>query len=247
MSNPNDLNYSDLNPETPANPLPPPPNPGRPSDAMYIPSMSGPPLPEKADGTWHIELYYNPILHRGHAYPVLVDPQGRVREELHGLAFDKNTGNEMSVGRDGDRLVALRWQNPNYMADDNDHKGHYMGDGQQQIGTAAEGNYKDIVEGLWKRAMNAADQTNQKDFDYKGDDPAFELGSESSGQIQNSNSVADTLGRAMGLNFGHHIEQQGWQDKFPGWGRNLLDPKYRPYRYPVTAVEDPSLRQGNSP
>jgi len=265
MANPNDLNYSDLT-DTPPNPLPSPPaNPGRPSQDIDLSEVERrsaergnllrapllDQLPGNEDGEWSIDYYYHPILHRGHAYPVLIDPQGRVREELHGLAYDRNTGDITSVGRDGNALVGLRWQNPNYETDTKDHQSHHLGEGQQLIGNAVAGSYSDIVQGLWRRAMAAADQINTKNFDYKGHDPAYELGSERGGQVQNSNSVANTLGLAMGVEPHCTLKglacNQGWQRKFPGMDNNLLDPSYRRYRYPITAVEDPSLRQGSSP
>src|SRR6185312_10713000 len=71
MSNPNDLNYSDLT-DTPPNPLPsPPPNPGRPSGGMpgeeNIAANNDRPLPGpiKGDAPWQIELRYLPIGPRG--------------------------------------------------------------------------------------------------------------------------------------------------------------------------------------
>ena len=248
IPNPNDLNYSDLT-GAPSNPLPsPPPNPGQPSGGMpgeeNIAANNDRPLPEpiKGDGPWQIELRYLPIGPRGHAYFVLVDPQGNLREELHGLAYSRNTGNEQVMGKDGDRLMGFRASVKPKMG------------WQPLVGHVDDGSYEDIVQnkegtGRWQSAKNALKAINEQNFDYKADDPAFESGvSASGGQIQNSNSVAYTLLRRMASNSKDDpVAQQGWQDKFPGWGRDLLDPKYRPYRYPVTAVEDPSLRQGSSP
>lgn len=91
-------------------------------------------------------------------------------------------------------------------------------------------------------------ERSQPAFDYKADDPAFELGlSEDGGQIQNSNSVAYTLLRNIGSGIDDPAQRNGWVDRFPGWGRNLLDPNYRPYKFPVTAVEDSRLHQESSP
>ena len=242
MPNPNDLNYSDLT-DTPPNPLPsPPPNPGRPSGGMpgegNILRNNDSPLPDNASGDWQIKLQYLPIGPRGHAYFVLFDPQGKPREELHGLAFSRNTGSEAAMGADGDRLMGVRTLTAR-MSDRDD-----VGD----VGHIAEGSFADIVGKRWASAKNALKEINGQNFDYKADDPAFELGlSRSGGQIQNSNSVAYTLLRRMISGRDDPVAQQGWQAKFPGWGRDLLDPKYRPYRYPVTAVEDPNLRQGSSP
>ncbi|MBN9488622.1 MAG: hypothetical protein J0H44_15400 [Alphaproteobacteria bacterium] len=248
MPNPNDLNYSDLT-DTPPNPLPsPPPNPGRPSRGMpgeeNIAANNDRPLPGpiKGDAPWQIELRYLPIGPRGHAYFVLVDPQGNLREELHGLAYSRNTGNEQIMGKDGDRLMGFRASVKPKMG------------WQPLVGHVGDGSYEDIVQnkegtGRWQSAKDALKAINEQNFDYKADDPAFEFGlSGSGGQIQNSNSVAYTLLRRMASNpKDDPVAQQGWQDKFPGWGRDLLNPNYRPYRYPITAVEDPSLRQGSSP
>lgn len=256
MPNPNDLSYGDTHPDAPPNTFPTPANPGRPSQDVDLSEVErgglqaprNDQLPGNENGEWSIDYYYHPIAHRGHAYPVLIDPQGRVREELHGLAYDRNTGEITSMGRDGSALVGLRWRNLNYKTNTNDHR---LGEGQQPIGNAATGSYRDIVQGLWRSALAAADQINKKDFDYKAHDPAYELGSASGGQIQNSNSVANTLGLAMQVEPHCRLDSlacnQGWQRKFPGMNNNLLDPNYRPYRFPITAVEDPSLRQGSSP
>ena len=41
---------------------------------------------QQATKDWKIELKYLPIAHRGHAFLALVDHDGKVVGELHGLA-----------------------------------------------------------------------------------------------------------------------------------------------------------------
>jgi len=109
----------------------------------------------------------------------------------------------------------------------------------REIGTVASGSAGDIME-IWERGKKAAQAINDdpKSFDYKAHDPAYEFGG-NGGQIQNSNSVAYTLGRAMGLDLDGVIKQAGAERKFSGWGRNLLDPKYDRYvAPPQLAVTD---------
>lgn len=90
---------------------------------------------------------------------------------------------------------------------------------------------------LWARGQKAADDINSKKFDYKASDLSYEAGTDG-GQIQNSNSVAFTLGRAMNLDLDGAVQKAGVARKFPGWARDLLDPKYDRYvappDFPVT-------------
>jgi len=60
---------------------------------------------------------------------------------------------------------------------------------------------------------------------------AYEFGGKG-GQIQNSNSVAFTLGKAMGLDLSRALRDKGMMRTFSGWDRDLLDPKYQRYVAP---------------
>jgi len=64
-------------------------------------------------------------------------------------------------------------------------------------------------------------------------DPALFLGGRG-GEIQNSNSAAYTYSNAMALDLDDVVRDAGVERRLPGWGRNLLDPAYRPYVAPPT-------------
>jgi len=179
-------------------------------------------LPAPTQGTWRIELRYMPIGHRGHAFLTLVDPEGRTKGELHGLAQSRNTGEVVPFGADGSKLVAQAppdrtpmWQRSSKVAD------------------VAHGPYDEIVRGTWASGLRASDEINQRDFDYKSHDPSYELGGDG-GQIQNSNSAAYTLGRVMGLDLDRAVHDAGMGRRFSGWNRDLLGPDYQRYVAPPT-------------
>jgi hypothetical protein len=145
-------------------------------------------------------------------------------EELNGVAKSRHTGELTDLGLDGAQLYATK--DKRYAA------------GAEPVAVVASGSREQIVSGLWQRASRAAEQINSKNFDYKGHDPAYEFGG-SGGEIQNSNSVAYTLGRAMGLDLDRVVRDAGIERRFSGWGRDLLDPRYRRYvAPPPLAVQD---------
>lgn len=189
-------------------------------------------LPPDAHGGWRIELRHYPIGHRSHAFLTLVDPEGHVQGELHGLAFSRNgptpspdnpEGTPMAIGIDGSRLKGVSRSSETQ-----------MGATSKKVGDVAYGTYDDIVRGKWARAQQAADEINRRDFDYKGDDLSYEILGGKGGQIQNSNSAAYTYGKAMGpdVDLDRVVQDAGIERRLPGWSRNLLDPKYDRYVAP---------------
>ncbi len=102
--------------------------------------------------------------------------------------------------------------------------------------SAASGSNEQMAK-LWAQGQNAAEDINSKKFDYKASDLSYEAGT-GGGQIQNSNAVAFTLGRAMGIDLDGAVRREGVARKFPGWARDLLDPNYDRYvtppDFPVT-------------
>lgn len=186
------------------------------------------PLPANEPGPWKIELRYNPILHRGHAFLVLVGPDGKPRAELHGLGRSKTSGDIMSMAPDGGDLVTIDSNRPLFEPED-----------RKLIEVVASGSYDDIVSGKWAQGKKTAVAINEGKFDYKGHDISFEI-SGNGGQIQNSNSVAFTLGKAMGLNLDAAANAHGHGERFPGWKRDLTDPSYKrfvaPPDFPVTNI-----------
>jgi hypothetical protein len=195
------------------------------NDNDAVPTRAGT-LPDRDDsGEWRIELRRLPLLHRGHAVLALVGPNNQWIE-LNGLSKSRHTGDVVAVGVDGGKLIAST-------------KDRTFGpDGTEMVGEVARGSYDDIVNGRWARGLRAADAITDKNYDYKGHDPAYEFGA-SGGQIQNSNSVAFTLGKAMGLGLDDALRRAGMQWTFSGWGRDLLDRSYQPYVAPPQfAVHD---------
>jgi hypothetical protein len=172
---------------------------------------------------WHIELRRLPIRHRGHAVLVLRGPNGEM-EELNGVAKSRHTGDLTDLGFDGAQLYATK--DKRYAA------------GSEPIAIVASGSRDQIRNGLWARAERAAEEINDQNFDYKAHDPAYEFGG-SGGEIQNSNSVAYTLSRAMGLDPDKIVREAGVERRFSGWGRDLLAAGYKPYVAPPQfAVRD---------
>ena len=178
-------------------------------------------------GNWSIELRYLPIAHRGHAFLALVDDKGDVAGELHGLAYSKHTPNKstrdpLMLGVDGSDLVATHFEGSKY--------------GGKRISAVGSGS-REEMEKLWADGIEAANAINSQKFDYKAHDPAYEFGGKG-GQIQNSNSVAFTLGKAMGLDLSGALRDAGMTRTFSGWDRDLLDPRYQRYvappMFPVT-------------
>lgn len=172
-----------------------------------------------APGTARIELHYLPILHRGHAFLRLVKPDG-TEEELHGLSMSRHTGQITSMGMDGAQLIGHHQMD------------RYLKEPTTKIGTVANGSADEIAR-IWERGKRAAQAitNDKKTFDYKAHDPTYEFGG-NGGEIQNSNSVAYTLGKAMNLDLDSVIKRAGIERKFSGWGRDLLDAKYRRYVAP---------------
>jgi hypothetical protein len=186
-------------------------------------------LPPDAHGAWRIELRHYPIGHRSHAFLTLVDPDGKVQGELHGLAFSRNgpvlspdePERPMPIGIDGSRLrgYILPGESP-------------MGEKSKKVGDAAYGTYDEIVRGKWARGQQIADEITRHNFDYKGDDLSYEIVGGKGGQIQNSNSAAYTYGKGMGLDLDSAVRDAGIERRLPGWGRNIIDPGYDRYVAP---------------
>lgn len=174
------------------------------------------------NGDWRIELRYLPIAHRGHAFLALVQGRGKgeVVEELHGLSQSRNTNGIVPVGMDGARLFAT-----NSASMEKDIK---------TVAAVASGSQEEMKK-IWARGVQASEAISNKNYDYKAHDPSYELGTDG-GQIQNSNSVAFTLGKAMGLDLDLNrvLREKGMTRTFSGWGRDLLDPKYERYVAPPT-------------
>lgn len=109
----------------------------------------------------------------------------------------------------------------------------------KSIGVVKAGS-KEEIEKIWAKGAAAASAITKGDFDYKAHDPSYELGTDG-GQIQNSNSVAYTIAKAMGVEAAADrvLQEQDESRRFSGWKRDLLDPKYKRYvAPPVFPVRD---------
>ena len=199
------------------------------SDEQYAAQLGTDSLPEPEPGPWRIELRQHAITgHRSHAILALVGPDESTRAELNGLSNSRNFGkgengkdkffDALPAGIDGSKLIAHSTDRP-------------YGLRSTKVANVASGSYDDIVKDMWGRGIQAADQINRRNLDYKGHDPAYEFGGRG-GEIQNSNSVAYTLGRAMNLDLDAALRATGTERIFSGWGRDLLDPQYKPYVAP---------------
>jgi hypothetical protein len=179
-------------------------------------------------GKWHIELRRYHIAHRGHAFLALVDEDGRTVRELHGAGFSKHTGKGTMV--DGADLNVVDYKR---QQDDKSDSGPYFQKGTiSGVAPVASGSQHEMAR-IWARGVQAGAGIDDKKFDYKSHDPSYELGTDG-GQIQNSNSVVFTLGKAMGLDLDRALRDKGMTRTFSGWGRDLLDPKYERYVAPPT-------------
>jgi hypothetical protein len=189
-------------------------------------------LPAYMPRDWRIEMRYMPVLHRAHAYLALVDPSGKIQRELHRLAQSRNSNdkdNIVALGVDGAKLIGAETKGPAFY-DPEAKKIDPSADPTKFISTVFEGPYEDAV-GKWHTGLQAAATMNTKDLDYKADDLSFELGT-NGGEIQNSNSANFSFGKPMHLDLGTAIRNQGIERMFPGFGRDVLDPTYKPYVAP---------------
>ncbi len=176
-------------------------------------------------GDWKIELRQQPIAHRGHAFLALVH-KGQIVRELHGFGHSRYTGRQETLAFDGAHLKGTE-SPPDTLGD------------TKSIGVVKAGSQAEIGK-IWAKGAAAASAITEGNFDYKAHDPSYELGTDG-GQIQNSNSVAYTVAKAMGLaaDADRLLQEQNESRRFSGWNRDLLDPKYKRYvAPPVFPVQD---------
>jgi hypothetical protein len=195
------------------------------NDNSTVAAQAGSPPTRDDSGDWRIELRRLPLAHRGHAVLALVGPNDQWIE-LNGLSKSRTTGKVVPIGVDGAKLIA------------SSTNGSFGPERTEKVAEVARGSYDKIVDGLWARGLRAADAITAKNYDYKAHDPAYEFGG-SGGQIQNSNSVAYTLGKVMGLDVDGALRRAGMERTFSGWSRDLLAPGYPRYVAPPQfAVRD---------
>ncbi len=196
------------------------------AETMYGPDEAQNPSP----GTARIELWYWPIGYHGHTFLRLVEADGEV-QELHGFPESRNPGSKPSSDERPDRSV-FDGSKLTIRHDPLESAAESKYEDSRHIATVASGPSDRVAE-IWQRGMETRTAINDdsKTFDYKLADLAFFMGGDG-GQIQNSNSAIYTLGQAMKVDLDGPIRKAGILRKFPGWGRDLLDPKYNRYVAP---------------
>jgi Ca2+-binding RTX toxin-like protein len=172
-------------------------------------------------GNYKIERRELPVLGAGgHYYLTLVDGNGVLVSELHGLATSAS-GQTKTMGSDlvGDKIKFNEYNQTHPNLDDNGTpykninagwSGYYGKDQASEV--IATGDEQTIMD-LWNKARAAGEAINAKDIGY-----SFTGGGENEG---NSNSVNKTLLDAMGKE-GHDLS---WR-LTPGDQKNLLDPQH---------------------
>ncbi len=129
------------------------------------------------------------------------------------------------MGMDGAHLVGVQSPRP------------YFSEPTPTVSKVYIGSYDDVVRGKWRTGLQAAADVNQRNLDYKAHDPSYETGG-SGGEIQNSNSANSTFGKPTHIDLDVAIRNAGLERKFPGWGRDMLDPTYRTYVTPPFPAND---------
>lgn len=146
------------------------------------------PMPEPKLGNWSIEFKQHPLLFgfAGHNYLALRDDSGMIVSELHGLATDKMSGTWKYIGsRPSDILQVWEFE-----------KGKYLS-GTSFPGIILKEGTGEDVRMLWNSAETCMEEINRKRIPY----PPY--GFSLRNETLNSNSVAYTLSRCMGLDTVH--------------------------------------------
>lgn len=161
------------------------------------------PTPQPIPGNWSIQFMQHPLLFgfAGHNYLTLRDADGTIVSELHGLATDNTTGMWKFVGtKSSDILQVWNFENQRYYLAEKTFPGIILSQGNQEE-----------MKMLWNRGLICKDSINTRRISYPPYGVSFK------NETTNSNSVAYTLSKCMGLD-SRHIGI--WT---PGDTMNLLD------------------------
>lgn len=140
-------------------------------------------------GSSSIRFLQHPLVFgfAGHNYLALYDAEGTIISELHGLATNPETGKWRYIGtRSTDLLKVWEFDTSKY----------YLAAKNLPGITLAEGNMDDMKK-LWNQARECKNPINERNISY----PAF--GFSIKNETINSNSVAYTLAKCMGLDTRH--------------------------------------------
>lgn len=147
------------------------------------------PIARADEGKWSIHFMQHPLIFgfAGHNYIALYDADGNIVSELHGLATNPQTGEWRYIGTKSTDLLKV-WEF--------DASKYYLASKNFPGRILAEGN-KDEMLDLWKEAEGCKEPINNQNISY----PMF--GFSIKNETINSNSVAYTLTRCMGLDARH--------------------------------------------
>ncbi len=147
------------------------------------------PFPQPIPGNWSIEFMQHPLLFgfAGHNYLALRDPDGTIVSEFHGLATDAKTGDWKYVGTNITDLLQV-WEFENgrgYLAE------------RSFAGIILKEGTKDEMKKVWDTGRACKDPVNALHISYPPYGVSFR------NETINSNSVAYTLSKCMGLDTRH--------------------------------------------
>lgn len=147
------------------------------------------PIARADQGKWSIHFMQHPLVFglAGHNYIALYNADGHILSELHGLATNPATGEWRYIGTRSTDLLKV-WEF--------DASKYYMASKNFPGRVLAEGSEHEILD-LWEKAQQCKDPINRRNISY----PAF--GFSIKNETFNSNSVAYTLTKCMGLDTRH--------------------------------------------
>lgn len=147
------------------------------------------PVAKAKEGSWSIHFMQHPLVFglAGHNYLALYNNDGNVIYELHGLATNPETGEWRYIGtKSTDLLKVWEFDTSKYYLSSKNLPGRILAEGG-----------KEDMEGLWNKARTCKDPINARNIAY----PSF--GFSIKNETINSNSVAFTLTKCMGLDTRH--------------------------------------------
>jgi len=147
------------------------------------------PIPKPVTGNWSIQFMQHPLLFgfAGHNYLALRAQDGTIVSELHGLATDPGTNSWKYIGSKAtDILRVWEFGSSKYYIAEKTFPGIILKEGA-----------KEEIERLWSMGQSCAHPINMKNIAY----PPY--GFSFKNETTNSNSVAYTLAKCMGLDTRH--------------------------------------------
>lgn len=147
------------------------------------------PMPQPIPGNWSIQFMQHPLLFgfAGHNYLALRDADGSIISEIHGLATDNITGMWKYVGTNStDILQVWQFENPHFYLAEKTFPGIILTQGTEQE-----------MKSVWAQGAACEQPINTQRIPY----PPYGISFKN--ETTNSNSVAYTISKCMGLNSKH--------------------------------------------